>query len=260
MQWLKHGLFCLTWDYCSSKVSVASKKNTHIVITPSMLFLNAGFVPHLPEIRIVLLGQIDAGKSSTGNTILGREEFQLTQHSDACVMRQREVFGKHVTVVEAPGWSRNSKIGKKLLQQIALNFSPHVFLLVIRSDRSFTEDQKNSFQYHLKQIDKNLKCEQSIWSQTIVLFTCGEWLGYTFIEQYIESEGTHIVWLLGECGERYHVFKNRSNDKDRQVKDLLEKIEDLVINRCVQNGELQYGFGLSFSVDIDAQHQMCICT
>ena len=69
-----------------------------------MLFLNAGDVPHLSEVRIVLLGHRYAGKSSSGITILGREEFHTVRRTAQCVKRQGEVAGRQVTVVKAPGW------------------------------------------------------------------------------------------------------------------------------------------------------------
>uniref|UniRef100_A0A673K114 AIG1-type G domain-containing protein n=1 Tax=Sinocyclocheilus rhinocerous TaxID=307959 RepID=A0A673K114_9TELE len=66
----------------------------------------AGDAQHLSELRIVLMGYRAAGKSSAGNTILGREEFDL-KTSAQCVRRHGEVADRHITVIEAPGWWRN---------------------------------------------------------------------------------------------------------------------------------------------------------
>src|SRR4029434_9895444 len=106
-----------------------------------------GKSPPLSEFRVVLLGFRKAGKSSSGNTILGREEFQTGQRSAVCVKRQGEVAGRQVTVVEAPGWwaclslEKNLKMVKReiVVSQGLCDQGPHSCCFVIRSDTRFTE-------------------------------------------------------------------------------------------------------------------------
>ena len=69
----------------------------------------------------------------------------------------------------------------------------------------------------------------------MVLFTCGDWLGDTTIEQYIESERA-IQSLIEKCGNRYHVLNNENRGDDTQVIQLLEKIEEMVAG----NGYLHF--------------------
>ncbi|XP_076135254.1 uncharacterized protein LOC143117426 [Alosa pseudoharengus] len=184
----------------------------------------------LSELRVVLLGFKYAGKSSTGNTILGREEFQLGQISAVCVKRHREVAGRQVTVVEAPGWwshyqvEYSAEMTKRAIQLCPglCDQGPHVFLLVIRADISFTEAQRISAQQHLELLSER------VWRYTILLFTRGDWLGDTPIEQYIESEGEALKWLTEKCGNRYHVLNNHNSTDGRQATELLEKIEEMV--------------------------------
>ncbi|KAF5904355.1 GTPase IMAP family member 8-like, partial [Clarias magur] len=59
---------------------------------------------------------------------------------------------------------------------------PVSFLLVIRLDSSFQEEERKAVKDHMKLFG------DTIWDQTIVLFTCGDWLGDRTIELYIESE------------------------------------------------------------------------
>ncbi|XP_056595473.1 GTPase IMAP family member 8-like [Triplophysa dalaica] len=183
----------------------------------------------LSELRIVLMGSRGAGKSSAGNIILNTEEFDL-KTTDQCVKRQREVADRHITVIEAPGWWINVPVEKSselLKQEILLSVSlcppgPHVVLLVIRADVIFKENERKVFQGYVDLLSER------VWSHTIVLFTHGDFLGDTSIEQHIESEGEDLQWLVEKCGNRYHVLNNKNRSDDTQIKDLLEKIEETV--------------------------------
>ncbi|KAL2092651.1 hypothetical protein ACEWY4_012449 [Coilia grayii] len=190
---------------------------------------SAGGVPHISDMRIVLLGDRVGGKSSSGNTILGRQEFGTSGRTAECVKREGETAGRHITVVEAPGWWASYTVeqtpeGDK--REIVLSVSlcppgPHALLLVIRVDVPFTETERRAVQVHLELLGER------VWSHTIVLFTCGDWLGDTSIEQHIESEGEALQWVVDKCGNRYHVLDNEKHDGG-QVTELLEKIEEMV--------------------------------
>ncbi|XP_048013835.1 GTPase IMAP family member 8 isoform X2 [Megalobrama amblycephala] len=183
---------------------------------------------HLSELRIVLMGYKTVGKSSAGNTILGREEFDL-KRSAQCVRRHGEVADRHITVIEAPGWWKCYAVEMSpeiLKQEILLSVSlcppgPHVVLLIIRVNIKFKESERKSVQGYLDLLGER------VWSHTIVLFTCGDYLD-TSIEQHIESEGQDLQWLVDKCGNRYHVLNNRNRSDDTQIKELLEKIEETV--------------------------------
>ncbi|XP_062336427.1 GTPase IMAP family member 8-like [Osmerus eperlanus] len=184
---------------------------------------------HLSEVRIVLLGWRCAGKSSSGNTILGREEFDLRTAAQ-CVKRQGEVAGRQVTVVDTPGWWSNLTVESTtelVKQEIVHSVSlcppgPHTLLLVIRLDLSFLEKHRRSVEGHLQLLSER------VWSHTIVLFTCGDHLGDTTIEQHIEREGKALQWLVEKCGNRYHVLNNKNRGDDTQVTKLLDKMEEMV--------------------------------
>ncbi|KAI4876637.1 hypothetical protein NFI96_001152 [Prochilodus magdalenae] len=184
---------------------------------------------YLPEMRILQLGCRYAGKSSAGNTILNREEFEL-KRTVQCVKRQGEVAGRHITVVEAPGWWSNEPVEEStelLKQEIVLSVSlcppgPHAVLLIIRVDWVFDRNDRSILEGYL-----NLLTD-TVWSHTIVLFTCGDCLGGTPIEQHIESEGKELQWLVEKCGNRYHVLNNKNRSDYTQVTELLEKIEEMV--------------------------------
>ena len=169
------------------------------------------------------------GKSSSGNTILGREEFDTSGETAECVKREGETAGRHITVVEAPGWIRSFSLEntpERHKQEIIRCVSlcppgPHAVLLVINVLESFTETHRRAALEHLELLGER------VWSHTIVLFTCGDRLGNTTIEQHIEREGKALQWVVEKCGNRYHVVENNKSDGG-QVTELLEKIEEMV--------------------------------
>uniref|UniRef100_A0A3P9P4R1 AIG1-type G domain-containing protein n=1 Tax=Poecilia reticulata TaxID=8081 RepID=A0A3P9P4R1_POERE len=58
-----------------------------------------------PALSLILLGRRKSGKSSAGNMILGREEFQRDKKTVQCEAGHAEISGWSVTVVDTPGWS-----------------------------------------------------------------------------------------------------------------------------------------------------------
>uniref|UniRef100_A0A673MQF3 AIG1-type G domain-containing protein n=1 Tax=Sinocyclocheilus rhinocerous TaxID=307959 RepID=A0A673MQF3_9TELE len=66
----------------------------------------------------------------------------------------------------------------------------------------FKETERKAVQGHLDLLGER------VWSHTIVLFTHGDSLLDTSIEQHIESEGQDLQWLLDKCGNRYHCLSN----------------------------------------------------
>ncbi|XP_067108151.1 GTPase IMAP family member 9-like [Osmerus mordax] len=193
---------------------------------------------HLSELRIVLLGGRDEGKSSSGKTILGREEFDLRTTAQ-CVKRQGEVAGRQVTVVDTPGWwriypveSTTELVKQEIVRSVSLcPPGPHTLLLVIKLDVSFTEEDRRSVEGHLQLLSER------VWSHTIVLFTRGDCLGDTTIEQHIETEGKALQWLVEKCGNRYHVLNNENRGDDTQVTELLDKTEEMV---AANSGDVFY--------------------
>ncbi|XP_053473568.1 uncharacterized protein LOC128603282 [Ictalurus furcatus] len=212
-------------------------------MSSSDLSYGSGDSHHLPEVRIVLLGCRKAGKSSSGNTILGRDEFALRTSAE-CVKRHGEVAGRKITVVEAPGWQRNKTVSnstESFKQEIVLSAStcPHAVLLVLRLDVKSWKSEKNVLEGYLNLLGDD------VWNHTIVLFTFGDSLRDTTLEQYMERRKEYIQWLTEKCGNRYHVFNNEKRDDVSQVTELLEKIEKMVAGNR----------GCHFEMDTKAEHK-----
>ena len=139
-------------------------------------------------------------------------------------------FGRRLTVVDTPGWWMNyfcdesAAFDRRELQRGAglCPPGPHAFLLLVRLDRAFTETYRRAVQGHLQLIGRH------VWARVILLFTFGDWLGDTAAERWIESEGGPLRWLLGRCGNRYHVLNNRSREDGFQVRELIRKVEEML--------------------------------
>ncbi|XP_034750332.1 GTPase IMAP family member 8 [Etheostoma cragini] len=184
----------------------------------------------ITNIRIVLVGAKGSGKTSTLNTILSRESSQPVRRTAQCMVGTGVVFGRQVTVVDTPGWWMNYFCDESPVfdrRQLVLSLSlcppgPHVFLLLIRVDRAFSETYRRAAQEHLQLISDH------IWSRVIVLFSFGDWLGGTTTEQCIESEGESLRWLVERCNHRYHVLDNKTKGDGFQVRELIGKIEEML--------------------------------
>ncbi|XP_054616227.1 GTPase IMAP family member 8 isoform X2 [Dunckerocampus dactyliophorus] len=167
----------------------------------------------LTEVTLLLVSGKKTGKSCCGNTILDRDCFPAHRHTTSCAMERGRIGDRAVTVLDTPaGFCVTSDF---------LRTSCAV-LLVVNASSSFSESQGAALEAQLK------GGGDSAWRRALVLFSHGDWLGDTGIEQRIESEGAALRRLVEKCGNRYHVMDNKRSEDGGQVVQLVTQVEEML--------------------------------
>ncbi|BFZ20011.1 hypothetical protein BsWGS_23049 [Bradybaena similaris] len=205
----------------------------------------------MEEVRmnLLLMGKTGVGKSSTGNTIIGRkcfEEYSKMTSGTKDVHCNRGRFGEYVVyVVDPPGLMDTETIeelgaeraGADMFEALMLcGGEIDAFVLVIRYDTRFTDEDKKTLEI-LKII-----FGENYFKHLIVVLTRGD----SFVGDMEHRETPNMsfnTWcdeqtgafrqLLAACKRRFVLFNNREKEEVKmraQRQQLIQLVKDVQTN------------------------------
>ncbi|XP_054906940.1 GTPase IMAP family member 5-like, partial [Poeciliopsis prolifica] len=171
------------------------------------------------HLNIVLLGKTGVGKSSSANTILGREVFKAETDFQSvtkyiCV-EPVTLFGRQISVIDTGDILTSQEQIAKVLLNLLPDSTPSLYLLVIKVGRFTQEDEKA-----VEAVEKVLGPQRM--KNCFLLFTGGDSLK-TSLEQFIlGSTNSPLPKIVDRFSWRIHLFNNKYGGED-QVRELLTK-------------------------------------
>lgn len=187
-----------------------------------------------PTLKLVMIGVREAGKSATGNAILGKKTFdEVGVKTKASVSSQGLVQGMQLLVVDTPGWEWFNVRGtsastwtlkKEIIRSMSLcHPGAHALLLVVPLSFSFSKSERCAIEEHVQLFGTEA------WDYSLVLFTIidrKQLRGSSLKQEVEENEELHR--LVEKCGGRFHALYSTPQGVENQVVNLLTKIKKML--------------------------------
>ncbi|XP_069100996.1 GTPase IMAP family member 9-like [Argopecten irradians] len=186
-------------------------------------------------LNVVLLGTTGAGKSATGNMLLGHAKFESSPNRESvtgeCSVDEVNIFGTRLVVVDTPGILDTNMPEddlKVMLKECTHLACPgvHAFLFLMKiGERDIEGKDKKTFDLITKMFG------EKFLDHTIVVFTARKNLGNEALERFVSRLPCSCKTFIESCKGGYLAVENLHTDEQEQAvhcKQVVDKVKKLV--------------------------------